>query len=159
MKAQYTGINNKLKTNLKLFFLVPKLVVRWVLGSILCLSFFFVSFEKKISIRNLTKLGFWCPLSLTLQITLLYNKLFCVHCKLGFRNLAKYCKISYMAHIMQWLCLYGKFKQNRNESIKSKRIKLPITDHYPITKHFFRPSSSVIPFEWFKVLWERSLKL
>ncbi len=37
------------------------------------------------------------------------------------------------------------------------RVELPITDHYLITAHFFRSSSSVLYFEWFKMLWERYL--
>jgi hypothetical protein len=36
------------------------------------------------------------------------------------------------------------------------RIELLITDHYPITNHFFRSSSSLLHFEWFKMLWDPS---
>jgi hypothetical protein len=39
------------------------------------------------------------------------------------------------------------------------RVELPITNQYLITEHFFRSSSSVLYFEWFKMLWERYLKL
>ncbi len=141
MKAQYTGINNKLKTNLKLFFLVPKLVVKWVLGSILCLFLFWFHLKKNPN-PKFDQIGVLVPTisdftdNSTIQQTVLCPL------QISFRNLAKYCKISYMAHIMQWLCLYSKFEQNCNESIKSNRIKLRITNQYPITKHFFRHSSS-----------------
>ncbi len=39
------------------------------------------------------------------------------------------------------------------------RIDLPITDHLPMTEHLFISSSSVLHFEWFKMLWECYLKL
>jgi hypothetical protein len=39
------------------------------------------------------------------------------------------------------------------------RIDRPITDHLPMTKHLFISSSSVLHFEWFKMLWECYLKL
>ncbi len=39
------------------------------------------------------------------------------------------------------------------------RVELPITNHYPITDHFFRTSSSVPHFELFKMLWKCYLKL
>jgi hypothetical protein len=39
------------------------------------------------------------------------------------------------------------------------RIDRPITDHLPMTKHLFISSSSVLHFEWFKMLSEGYLKL
>jgi hypothetical protein len=39
------------------------------------------------------------------------------------------------------------------------RVELPITDLYPIINRFLRSSSSELHFEWFKMLWERCLKL
>jgi hypothetical protein len=39
------------------------------------------------------------------------------------------------------------------------KVELPIIDHYPIIKQFFKSCSSVLHFEWFKTLGERYLEL
>jgi hypothetical protein len=39
------------------------------------------------------------------------------------------------------------------------RVELPITDLYPITKHLFRSSSSVLHFEQFKNVMDCYVKL
>jgi len=44
-------------------------------------------------------------------------------------------------------------------NVRNARVELPITDHYLITNHFFRSSSSALHFEWFKMLSKRYLKI
>jgi hypothetical protein len=39
------------------------------------------------------------------------------------------------------------------------RVELPITDHYLMTEHYSRSLSSMLHFEWFKMLEECYLKL